>query len=113
MKKIISNHLIRFYLSLFLVGLVSSYAQCILGLRFASRFVVYTAGRFVTNTSIYTIYGDIETDLDAMTVFITALVKGSCHNGDTPALNSSYSNINTSATFSIYQGGVFIPNSVR
>ena len=86
----------------------------IISLGSLSTFVAFTGSGAINNTGASVYNGNIATGLGATTSLAAAKVNGTIFPpGYTPAANSGYSNQNTTATFSIYQGGVLIPNSVR
>lgn len=86
----------------------------IISLGSLSTFVVFSGSGAINNTGSSVYSGNIATGLGASTSLAAATVNGTIFPpGNTPATNSGYSNENTTATFSIYQGGVLIPNSIR
>jgi hypothetical protein len=86
----------------------------IISLGSLSTFVVFSGAGAINNTGSSIYNGNIATGSGATTSLAAATVNGTIFPpGDTPAANSGYSNENTIATFSIYQNGVLIPNSVR
>ena len=79
-----------------------------------STFVAFTGSGAINNTGASVYNGNIASGLGATTSLAAATVNGTIFPpGNTPETNSGYSNENTIATFSIYQGGVLIPNSIR
>ena len=86
----------------------------IISLGSLSTFVAFTGSGAINNTGASLYNGNIASGLGATTSLAAATVNGTIFPpGNTPATNSGYSNENTTATFSIYQGGVLIPNSVK
>jgi hypothetical protein len=86
----------------------------IISLGTLSTFVAFTGAGAINNTGASVYNGNIATGLGATTSLGAATVNGTIFPpGYSPAANSGYSTINTTATFSIYKGGVLIPNSVR
>jgi hypothetical protein len=86
----------------------------IISLGSLSTFVAFTGVGAINNTGPSVYNGNIASGGGATTSLAAATVNGTIFPpGNTPAANSGYSNENTIATFSIYQGGVLIPNSVR
>ena len=86
----------------------------IISLGSLSTFVAFTGSGAINNTGASIYNGNIASGLGATSSLAAATVNGTIFPpGITAAANSGYSNINTLATFSIYQGGVLIPNSVR
>jgi hypothetical protein len=79
--------------------------------RTLSSLVMFTSSGGLGNTGISTYNGDIATGLGAMTGFETAIINGTVFppNGDTTVVTE----IDGTATFSLYQNGVLIPNSRR
>ena len=92
----------------------TSKESSIISLGTLSTFVVFTGSGAINNTGASFYNGNIASGLGATTSLAAATVNGAIFPpGYTPAANSGNSTINTTATFSIYQGGVLIPNSVR
>jgi hypothetical protein len=86
----------------------------IISLGSLSTFVAFTGSGAINNTGASVYNGNIASGLGATTSLAAATVNGTIFPpGNTPETNSGYSNENTIATFSIYQGGVLIPNSIR
>jgi hypothetical protein len=86
----------------------------IISLGSLSTFVAFTGSGAINNTGASVYNGNIASGGGATTSLAAAKVNGTIFPpGNTPATNSGYSNQKTIATFSIYQGGVLIPNSVR
>ena len=86
----------------------------IISLGSLSTFVAFTGSGAINNTGTSIYNGNIASGSGATTSLAAAKVNGTIFPpGITAAANSGYSNENTTATFSIYQGGVLIPNSVR
>jgi hypothetical protein len=86
----------------------------IISLGSLSTFVAFTGSGAINNTGASVYNGNVASGLGATTSLAAARVNGTIFPpGNTPATNSGYSNQNTTATFSIYQGGVLTPNSVR
>jgi hypothetical protein len=86
----------------------------IISLGSLSTFVAFTGSGAINNTGASVYNGNIASGLGATTSLAAATVNGVIYPpGNTIETNSGFSNENTIATFSIYQGGVLIPNSVR
>ena len=86
----------------------------IISLGSLSTFVAFTGSGAINNTGSSVYNGNLASGLGATTSLAAATVNGTIFPpGNTPETNSGYSNENTIATFSIYQGGVLIPNSIR
>ncbi|MFV8340730.1 ice-binding family protein [Flavobacterium sp. LB3P21] len=86
----------------------------IISLGSLSTFVAFTGSGAINNTGNSVYNGNIASGLGATSSLAAATVNGTLFPpGSTAAANSGYSNENTIATFSIYQGGILIPNSVR
>ncbi|TDE26867.1 DUF3494 domain-containing protein [Flavobacterium ranwuense] len=86
----------------------------IISLGSLSTFVAFTGSGAINNTGASVYNGNIASGSGATTSLAAATVNGTIFPpGNTPETNSGYSNENTIATFSIYQGGVLIPNSIR
>jgi hypothetical protein len=86
----------------------------IISLGSLSTFVAFTGSGAINNTGASVYNGNVASGIGATTSLAAATVNGTIFPpGNTPATNSGYRNENTTATFSIYQGGVLIPNSVR
>ncbi|MBX9889344.1 MAG: DUF3494 domain-containing protein [Flavobacteriaceae bacterium] len=86
----------------------------IISLGSLSTFVVFSGIGAINNTGTSVYNGNIATGAGASTSLAAAVVNGTIFPpGNTPETNSGYSNENTTATFSIYQGGVLIPDSTR
>lgn len=86
----------------------------IISLGSLSTFVAFTGSGAINNTGASVYNGNIASGLGATSSLAAATVNGTIFlPGNTPETNSGYSNENTIATFSIYQGGVLIPNSIR
>lgn len=86
----------------------------IISLGSLSTFVAFTGSGAINNTGVSVYNGNIASGLGVTSSLAAATVNGTLFPpGNTAAVNSGSSNINTLATFSIYQGGVLIPNSVR
>ncbi len=86
----------------------------IISLGSLSSFVAFTGSGAINNTGASVYNGDVASGDGATTSLAAATVNGTIFpSGITPTANSGYSAENTTATFSIYQGGVLIPNSIR
>jgi hypothetical protein len=83
----------------------------VINLRSVINFVAFTTIGAITNTGISTYNGDIATGAGAITAFETAIVNGEIlpAGGDVTVIKE----IDGTATFSLYQNGVLIPNSSR
>ncbi len=79
-----------------------------------STFVVFTGAGAINNTGASVYNGNLASGFGNTSSLAEATVNGTLFSpGNTPETNSGYSNENTVATFSIYQDGVLIPDSVR
>lgn len=86
----------------------------IISLGTLSTFVAFSGVGAISNAGPSFYNGNIATGSGSTASLAAATVNGTIFPpGYTPAANSGYSTINTTATFSIYQGGVLVPNSVR
>jgi hypothetical protein len=79
-----------------------------------STFVAFTGAGAINNTGTSVYNGNLASGSGATTSLAAATVNGTIFPaGYTPETASVYSDENTMATFSIYQDGVLIPNSIR
>jgi len=79
-----------------------------------STFVVFTGSGAINNTGASVYNGNVASGFGNTTSLAEATVNGTVFPpGNTSETNSGYSNENTIATFSIYQAGVLMPDSVR
>jgi hypothetical protein len=86
----------------------------IISLGSLSIFVAFTGAEAINNTGYLVYNGNIASGAGASRSLGAATVNGTIFPaGNTPASNSGYRSQNTTATFSIYQGGILIPNYVR
>lgn len=80
-------------------------ASSYISLGMLSTFVIFTSLGNLTNTGVSNITGDIGTNSGTISGFGTAIITGTTY---LPGVDN-----NALATFSIYQNGTLIPNSVR
>jgi hypothetical protein len=78
--------------------------------RTLSSFVMFSVEGGLGNTSVSYYNGDIATGLGALTGFGTAIISGTVY---PPGETTVVTEIDATATFSLYQNGVLIPNSSR
>jgi hypothetical protein len=75
-----------------------------------SSFALYTAVGAVTNTGISNVTGDVGSNLGLISGFLNSTVLGNSYGLESELVTIDK---NVLSTFSIYQNGVLIPNSIR
>jgi len=75
-----------------------------------SSFALYTAVGAVTNTGISNVTGDVGSNLGLISGFLNSTVLGNSYGPESELVTIDK---NVLSTFSIYQNGVLIPNSIR
>ena len=75
-----------------------------------STFALYTSVGAVTNAGVSSVTGDIGSNVGLISGFTTSTLVGTTYTNTSPLVNID---ANVLATFSIYQNGVLIPNSIR